>query len=198
MKNLPLAASPTEHFDEMPLDVEEYWQLAMHAGAARDHHAALTYLKKLLGLQPGHVDAMYLLALQHAEIGLTPRAIDGLKRVVAREPDFAVARFQLGMLLVRAGEVAAARREFATFRSHPDQALCMFADGMTAVADKNHAVAVQKIRNGLSISLSGTPMWATMRSLLEMLTSAQEPAATSTHASQGSEAVVQAYRDASN
>src|SRR5262245_33438307 len=82
------------------LDAEEYFHLALHASAAGDHHACMTYLEQVLQREPLNARAIYLLAVQHAELGLTQRAVAGIKAALAIDPDLEIARFQLGLLLM--------------------------------------------------------------------------------------------------
>lgn len=82
------------------LDADEYFHLALHASTVRDCHACLSYLEEVLRQQPGNARALYLRAVQHAEIGLTERAVSGLKAALEIEPSLEMARFQLGLLLL--------------------------------------------------------------------------------------------------
>ena len=69
------------------LDAEEYFHLALHASAMGDHHACMTHLEEVLQRQPRNARAIYLLAVQHAELGLLQRAVAGIKTALMIEPD---------------------------------------------------------------------------------------------------------------
>jgi len=81
-------------------DTDEYLHLALHANSVRNHHACMAYLKELLAREPRHAKAIYLLAAQHAELGLHERAIAGMRAALALEPAIEMARLQLGLLLL--------------------------------------------------------------------------------------------------
>lgn len=81
-------------------DADEYLHLALHASGTGDHHACMRYLEEVLQREPRSACAIYLLAVQHAELGLTQRAITGIKTALSIDPDLEIARFQLGLLLM--------------------------------------------------------------------------------------------------
>jgi len=55
------------------IDNEERLHLALRASFDGDHHTAILHLKELLKDEPEHAEALYLLAIQHAELGLFDR-----------------------------------------------------------------------------------------------------------------------------
>src|SRR5262245_1825120 len=82
------------------LDADEYFHLALHASSMSDPHACISYLEEVLQKQPGNARALYLRAIQHAELGLTQRAMSGIREALAIEPALDIARFHLGLLLL--------------------------------------------------------------------------------------------------
>src|SRR4051794_17266108 len=81
-------------------DADEYFHLALHASSVRDPHACMAYLDEVLRRQPAHARALYLRAVQHAELGLVDRAAQGIRAALAIEPALEIARFHLGLLLL--------------------------------------------------------------------------------------------------
>lgn len=73
------------------LDAEEYLALAVHASSVKDHHTCLTYLDEVLRRQPSNASALLLRAVQHAELGLTTRALRGLEAALEINPGLEVA-----------------------------------------------------------------------------------------------------------
>jgi Tfp pilus assembly protein PilF len=158
-------------------DADEYLHLAVHASAIGDRHAAMGYLKEVLLQQPRNATAIYLLAVQHAEIGLTPRAVTGLHDAITIEPRLEVARFQLGWLLLDANRIAEAKEQFSALSSSADEALRAYSEAMLALADKNMALARDKLTSGLSRKTNNPGLSASMRRLLEQLSAAPAPPA---------------------
>lgn len=82
-----------------------------HAAIAQARDVeAVRLLQQVLECDPDNVHAQYLLAIQHAQLGLYDRAEQRLRAVLARLPGFVVARFQLAQLLLMRGVASDARQ----------------------------------------------------------------------------------------
>ncbi|QCW28073.1 tetratricopeptide repeat protein [Lysobacter enzymogenes] len=82
-----------------------------HAAIAQARDVeAVRLLQRVLECDPDNVHAQYLLAIQHAQLGLYDRAEQRLRAVLARLPGFVVARFQLAQLLLMRGIASDARQ----------------------------------------------------------------------------------------
>jgi DNA-binding CsgD family transcriptional regulator len=147
-------------------DLDEYLHLALHANAKRDPHACIGYLKEALRADRDNAKAVYLLAIQHAEIGLIDRGIAGLTKVLALEPSFEIARLQLGLLMLDRGRKAEARNHFAVSVSSADRALRAFAEGMILVVDEQVNAASEKMKSGLEAPTANTALRALMQDVL--------------------------------
>lgn len=127
------------------LDSEEYFHLALHATQQGLHHSAMEYLYKCLEQEPENANAIFLLAAEHAELGLYKRAIEGMKKSIELDDKLDMAYYQLALLYLQQGNEAecyplwqhlssqspdAAIREFSlgmlAFESTPDNALIHF------------------------------------------------------------------------
>jgi tetratricopeptide (TPR) repeat protein len=153
------------------LDAEECLHLALHASSVGNHHACMTYLKQGLQQQPGNARAIYLLAAQHAELGLLERAIGGMKAAIAIEPGLEIARLQLGLLLLDRNRGNEAREHFSALAKASDHTLRLCSEAMMAVADNDSAVAGQKLSLAISQS-SNRALSVLMQRLLEILSNA--------------------------
>jgi transposase InsO family protein len=60
---------------------------------SRNPHAAMVYLKEVLQTNPANSRALYLLAVQHAELGLHARATKEMLAALDLEPTLEIARF---------------------------------------------------------------------------------------------------------
>jgi predicted Zn-dependent protease len=132
------------------LDNEELLRLSLDAINAGRDSEAISMLKQMLSREPGHLHATYLLAAQHAQIGLFDRAESGFRTVVAQAPDFAIARFQLGQLLTMKGTGDEAREVLAPLSSG-DNALAAYARGMSALAAGDAQSGVRELEQGLTL-----------------------------------------------
>jgi tetratricopeptide (TPR) repeat protein len=85
-------------------DFERLMESAVQAVDIGDHENALIYLKQLLADSPGDAILTYLLATVHASMGMHERAAFELADVLEQEPEFHVARFQLGLIYLAHGQ----------------------------------------------------------------------------------------------
>jgi tetratricopeptide (TPR) repeat protein len=149
-------------------DAEEYFHLALHASSVGDHHACMSYLEEVLQQEPRNARAIYLLAVQHAEIGLTERAIGGIKAALSIEPGMEIARFQLGLLLLFDKRRPAEAKDYlARLSGSTDRALRAYSEAMIAIADNDSALAQEKLALGLSSTTGSTALSSLMRRLFD-------------------------------
>jgi tetratricopeptide (TPR) repeat protein len=151
------------------LDAEEYIHLALHAGAC------MSYLEEVLQREPRNARAIYLMAVQHAELGLTQRAIAGIKTALTIEPDLELARFQLGLLLLfDCSQPSEAKDYLQRMRLSPNRALRAYSEAMIAIADNELTLARQQLAIVLSEASPDAPLSMLMRRLFERLLSVSD------------------------
>lgn len=151
------------------LDADEHLHLALHAISVRDHHAALTHLHEALAQRADDARALYLLGVQHAELGLVRRGIEGLTAALAVEPGMDMARFQLGLMLLDTGRVAEARQHLELLGRSTDASLRLYSQGMVALADGRTEAARQALAEGLSKEPQNAALAALMQRVLDGL-----------------------------
>ena len=150
------------------LDADEYFHLALHASSMGDHHACMTYLEEVLQREPCNARALYLRAVQHAELGLIQRAVAGIKTALSVEPDLDIARFQLGLLLLfDINQPTEAKEYLQRLRCSPDRALRAYSEAMIAIVDNELTLARQKLAIGVSESSPDSQLPMLMRRLFE-------------------------------
>ena len=64
------------------LDAAEYLHLAIRSSQSGDHKETIECLHKSLDLDPSNAYAIYLLAAEHAELGMFERAIKGMEEAL--------------------------------------------------------------------------------------------------------------------
>jgi len=131
------------------LDRDELLRLSLESVNTGRDADAVVLLKTLLDREPQHVHATYLLAAQHAQIGLIERAEAGFRAVVDADPTLAIARFQFAQLL--------------TMQARRDEAEAVLApliernDSLGAYARALHAAGnedVEETRRQLEVGLA--------------------------------------------
>lgn len=150
------------------LDNDELLRLSLEAINTNRDADAVVMLKTLLEREPGHVFATYLLAAQHAQLGMMDRAEAGFRAVVQQAPEFPIARFQLGQLLLVKGSPDEARQVFAPLTSDR-QALGAYARALSAAAQEDLPTALAELEAGLALPQEIPALELDMRRLHDQL-----------------------------
>lgn len=124
------------------LDAEEYLHLAIHATQQGLHHSALDYLHKCLEQEPENASAIFLLAAEHAELGLYKRAIEEMKKSISLNDKLEMAYYQLALLYMQQGDDSEAQPLWQHLADQSaDESLQEFSKGMLLLtADSRQAL----------------------------------------------------------
>lgn len=159
--------------DYSKLDNDELLRLAINTINQDNHPESVILLKTLLERDPSHVFATYLLAAEHAQIGMMDRAEVGFARTVELSPEFNIARFQLGQLYLLKGDMVAAKSVLnPVAQASAAGELAHYAKGLIALADDNAALAKAELQAGLEYVPEIPALAADMRRMLEGLAGA--------------------------
>jgi len=150
------------------LDKEELFALAIAAGGANMHADAMVLLKTILDRDPGNTNATYLLAAQHAQLGMVDRAEHGFKQVVELASSLPVARFQYGQLLMVQGRNEEAASVLAPILSQVDD-LGAYARALNAAGEDRIQDSLRELDKGLELPQSIPALTIDMRRLREQL-----------------------------
>jgi predicted Zn-dependent protease len=168
------------NFDK--LDNDELLRLSLEAINTGRDPEAVVMLKTLLERDSQHTYGQYLLAAQHAQMGMMDRAEAGFRAVVARSPEFPMARFQLAQLLLAQSRPEEAKQQLAPLVLLAEgQALGAYARALAAAADDDLAGATAQLRAGLGWPQEIPALAMDMQRLLGALTTnsiSQEGAST--------------------
>lgn len=151
------------------LDSEEYLHLAIHATQNNQHHAALEYLHKCLDLSPENALATFLLAAEHAELGLFNRAIEGLEKCISLNPDIEMAYYQLALLYMQQGDnVKCVSLWQHLSENSREQTLKLFAQGMLLL-DTDKTEAINLIQEAAAQETNNKALIASIENILSRL-----------------------------
>lgn len=154
------------------LDNEELLRLSLSAIESDRDADAISMLKEIVARQPDHFQAVYLLAAQHAQIGMFDRAESEFRAAVEMAPDFPVARFQLGQLLAMSGRAEEARGILQPILEGRD-ALGAYSRAMVALAEERADVGLREIEEGLALPQPIPALANDMRRLSQSLREAE-------------------------
>lgn len=156
------------------LSNDEMLRIALEAIHADRTAEAVDLLKALLEREPAHVFATYLLAAEHAQLGMMNEAEQGFGRAVELAPDFEIARLQWGQIFLSRGEPEAARSALQPLADKKaiGHALPHYARGLIAAAGENVIEAIAELQRGLECPQEIPALEADMRRLTGALEAA--------------------------
>lgn len=117
--------------------------------ASRDDEA-MKLLAALLKREPEHAQGIYLLAAQHAQLGMLDQAETGFRKAMTlARSDFPMPRFQLGQLLMVQDRPGEAVDVLLPLTHAAAPALRAYANAFIALAAQQVADAIAALREGL-------------------------------------------------
>lgn len=132
--------------DEL-LDSDELLNLAVIDSQGGNHDAAIAKLKRGIAVAPQDGRLHFMLAAEHAQIGLIDRAIEGMSKAVQLAPTFWTAHLQLGLMHYSRGNVEAARVAWEPLDIEaPDTSQQLFKAGLLKLAESDPASALPLLR----------------------------------------------------
>lgn len=132
------------------LDNEELLYVALDAVNSARYGDAILLLRMLLERDQTNPNTQYLLAAQHAQLGMYERAESGFRALLLHTPEFSIARFQLGQLLLMKNTPADAKVVLSPLTDAND-AIGAYARALCAVADEEAVRAMRELEAGLRL-----------------------------------------------
>lgn len=133
------------------LDEQELLALALRDSATGRHDLAIEKLKSLIELDPNHAHALHMLAAEHAQIGLLPRAISEFEKALAVDPELHVARFQMGLAHYALSDLASAEAAWQPLKTLGEHhTLPLYATGLIQILREEFEQAVRSLEMALT------------------------------------------------
>ena len=152
------------------LDPQELKFLAIQA--SRDNHAdqALSYLKQAIRHAPTDGELHYLLAAEHAQLGMYDRAAEGMERALTLAPGMHTARLQLGLLYLTQANAEASTRILAPLaeqegRNH----FGLFALGLLHLMHDRFPACRAALMEGIALNDQNAALNGDMQKILDAL-----------------------------
>ncbi|HEY8880846.1 MAG TPA: tetratricopeptide repeat protein [Roseateles sp.] len=153
------------------LTQSELLALALEASRRDDAGRTLAYLKEAGGRADASPQALFMLGSEYAQLGMMDDAKASMVRAVEVGPDFAIARFQLGMLHLTSGEVDAAKAVWAPLvmlgADHPQGYLAAFHRGMLHLVADEFDDAIAALSAGLAQNQENEALNGDMRRVID-------------------------------
>jgi tetratricopeptide (TPR) repeat protein len=150
------------------LDDQELLRLAIEATRRDRHGDAIEYLKQAVEVSPKNATAHYLLAAEHAQLGLNDRAIEEFNRALTAEPNLQPARFQLGLLYLCNARVAEALGAWEPLgRLAESNEFRHFATGMQRLCQDDFTGCREALLRGMELNRTNPALNADMQRILD-------------------------------
>jgi len=127
---------------------------------------------------PDDARLIFLEGSLHAAAGDFERARATIARAVELQPDYRIARFQLGFLAFTSGDAGAAVEVWRPLLdADEDDALRLFAEGLDHFARDDFAAALPLLRRGIAANRDNPPLSADMQRLIDAVEAGAPPPA---------------------
>ena len=129
---------------------------------------AMLYLMDATSRPDASATAHFLLGSQFAQAQLTEQAMQELEAAVAMDPSLAIARFQLGLLLLCAGKVGRSAEMLRTLASEGgSDALNCFACGLLHLIRDEFAESARYLNEGIRLNAKNDALNKDMQKILD-------------------------------
>lgn len=169
------------------LDSQELLHLALYDIQHGLHDGAISKLKQAILLDGNNPQIHFMLAAEHAEIGLLDRAIDGMTQALTLDPALRIARFQLGLLYFSQDKLESARETWEALDDlNQDDVLSLFKAGLLLIGEGDRKGAVPKLERALEVDTINAPLRRDIERVLkynhEQISAQAEPESDVAHA----------------
>ena len=141
------------------LTPEELLHLALDATKKDNSESSIEYLKRAIELSPNDGRLHYMLAAEHAQIGMFNEATQEMTLAVQLDPSLHTAHFQLGLLHLTSGRVEQAITAWTPLDAlGEDNFLFLFKSGLEHLARDEFAPCIDKLKRGITLNTLNTAL----------------------------------------
>jgi tetratricopeptide (TPR) repeat protein len=155
------------------LDAEELKFLAIQASGQKLADQALLYLKQAILRAPQRGDLYYLMAAEHAQLGMYDRAAEEMEHAIQLSPELHTARLQLGMLHLGAARVEAAQLALRPLQElAPEHPLHQFGAGLLHLMHDQFSECRAALETGIALNVENPALNGDMKKIIDALPAA--------------------------
>ena len=159
------------------LDQDELMHLALRDISSGAHESAIEKLKKALTVTPDDPRLQFLLAAEHAEIGMLDRAKEGLHTTLQLDAKLHPARFQLGLLELMSGNGTAAEEIWQGLEElGPENGMVLYSQALLIAQTEDKDQAIALLKKAIEVETDNPSLRREMEKSLELLRNAPSPA----------------------
>lgn len=147
------------------------------ASASKDSEASIGYLKRAIALDDGMAEPHYLLGAEYAGKGLYDLAVSEMEAALARKPELATARFQLGLLFLTLARVEEAASTWGLLDVlQPQHPLYLFKTGLIYMIREQFDQALSFLKEGIARNSENQALNRDMQLVIEQIARTQAQA----------------------
>jgi len=172
-------------------------RMALAASTGNDSEASVAYLKRAIALDERMAEPHYLLGAEYAGKGLYALAISELQAALARKPELAAARFQLGLLFLTLARVEEAAATWGLLDMLPhEHPFYLFKSGLLHLIQEQFDKATILLKEGIAANTENPALNRDMQLVLEEISRKQAGAsgAATASAAEAQHFLVSSYR----
>ena len=152
------------------LDPEELKFLAIQASRSKQADQALLFLKQAISAKPQDGELYYLLAAEHAQLGMYDRATDEMEHALLLSPGMHTARLQLGLLYLTLANVEATSRTLEPLSTlEADNCYRLFSDGLLHLMHDRFPACRDALTRGIARNTQNDALNGDMQKILDAL-----------------------------
>lgn len=178
------------------LDSKELMHLAIKASNDNDHAKSIQYLKEIQKISPDPM-ALYILAAEHAQIGMYQEAIEEITTVLEAIPDLWPARIQLTLLYLITNNSQAGHVVLEPMIQLPtENCFSDFSAGLQHFINGEHVSAIEFLTRGLDKNNTNIALNNDIKNLIEQIRSnISEKKSTDNNTTEDKHLFINAYND---
>lgn len=162
--------------NDIDLDADELKFLAIQASRNAQTEHALMYLKHAIQQQPTDGELLYLLAAEHAQLGMYDRAAEEMTAALDLNPEMHTARLQLGLLHLTSGKVDAVRSMLQRLaRLGPGSYFTYFATGLESLIQDQFPACRAALERGIAMNAENPALNGDMQKIIDALPVPSQP-----------------------
>ena len=158
------------------LDPQELKFLAIQASRGEQPEQALLYLKRAIRTAPNDGELYYLLAAEHAQLGMYDRAAEEMEHALVLAPDMHTARLQLGLLYLTQANVEASARTLEPLAAlEADNCFRLFSTGLMHLMNDRFPACRAALTQGIERNRQNDALNVDMQKILDALPASETP-----------------------
>jgi len=152
-------------------------RMALAASTGNDSEASIGYLKRAIALDDRMAEPHYLLGAEYAGKGQYDLAVAEMQAALARKPELAAARFQLGLLFLTLARVEEAAATWGLLDMLPhEHPLYLFKSGLLHLIQEQFDKAVTFLKEGIAGNTENPALNRDMQLVLDQIARKQAEA----------------------